>query len=529
MKVLFYSLVILIAVSSCSQIKDQTTEEQTKAFINPGFEGIDIPFENYTVEAEKGDTIYYKSGSILVFPPNSFIDKEGNVVEGDVKVTYREFNDPTDFFISGIPMNYDSAGAGYTFESAGMCEVNAYQNGDAVYVNPQNKPEVHLAGNESNPDFNLYYLDTVEQRWIYKGKDEITDLEDESYNDQEKPLPSPPVKPIKASGKQPVISITVIPGSLEELQAYNNLKFEIDKSETNFDPTHTEIEWQDIKLKESTVPGKYKITFINTEKTVSYMVRPVFEGKDYDEALKIFKKKNQEYKRLAAKRKENEAKIKAENERIAKMNILIEERNKELERQRLEQERLAEERRKEREEKKRIEKEKREERARKQKEEREKQIEEKRRKDNARIFNEGGIEMYSTVVRSFTIDGFGVWNSDYPAQLQNRGAIILAAKFVDKKNNPLDFKMVQVVYKGFNGINAHHNPSPDHTFEQLYVIPGAENIIWAVKNKRLYYLSSEKFNTLDITSETKEFTFKMNSSSKEITSMEEIKAMLDNL
>lgn len=51
-----------------------------------------------------------------------------------VKITYREFADPIDFFVSGIPMEYDSAGRKYNFESSGMCEINAYKDDIAVLL-----------------------------------------------------------------------------------------------------------------------------------------------------------------------------------------------------------------------------------------------------------------------------------------------------------------------------------------------------------------------------------------------------------
>ena len=38
---------------------------------------------------------------------------------------YREYLDQKDVFLSGIPMNYDSADVRYNFESGGMFEMNA--------------------------------------------------------------------------------------------------------------------------------------------------------------------------------------------------------------------------------------------------------------------------------------------------------------------------------------------------------------------------------------------------------------------
>ena len=73
------------------------------SFINPPIKGLNVPKESFTVNAKLGDTLFDKSGSILIFPKNSFVDASGNIIKGDVKVEYREFSDPFDFFVSGIP------------------------------------------------------------------------------------------------------------------------------------------------------------------------------------------------------------------------------------------------------------------------------------------------------------------------------------------------------------------------------------------------------------------------------------------
>jgi hypothetical protein len=133
--------VLLIAICICAGVgciqenkKEIKVVAEPERFIKPPIKGADVPFKEWTVDAAKGDTVYYPTGSIILFPPNSFVDKNGNVITGNVEVKYREFTKPIDFFLSGIPMNYDSAGVQYTFESAGMCEILAYKDGAPVFV-----------------------------------------------------------------------------------------------------------------------------------------------------------------------------------------------------------------------------------------------------------------------------------------------------------------------------------------------------------------------------------------------------------
>ncbi|MCB0635176.1 MAG: hypothetical protein KDC54_01085, partial [Lewinella sp.] len=70
--------------------------------------------------AHSGGVIDFPSGSRLVVPASAFMDDRGRLISGDVKVHYRELYDYIDFFVSGIPLAYDSAGLYRYLESAGM-------------------------------------------------------------------------------------------------------------------------------------------------------------------------------------------------------------------------------------------------------------------------------------------------------------------------------------------------------------------------------------------------------------------------
>ena len=53
-------------------------------FINPPIKGLNVPKESFTVNAQLGDTLFYQSGLILIFPENAFVDASGNIIKGDV-------------------------------------------------------------------------------------------------------------------------------------------------------------------------------------------------------------------------------------------------------------------------------------------------------------------------------------------------------------------------------------------------------------------------------------------------------------
>jgi Leucine-rich repeat (LRR) protein len=139
-----------------------------KKAIAPPIENINIVNETYKVDPSVAQTIKYGKTDIDI-PSNAFLDKNGNVVTGEIDVEYREFNDPLEVMLSGIPMSYDSAGGAFNFQSAGMVEFNASQNGEKLYANPKSKVVVNLASAQADNDYNLYFFNEKSGRWEYNG------------------------------------------------------------------------------------------------------------------------------------------------------------------------------------------------------------------------------------------------------------------------------------------------------------------------------------------------------------------------
>jgi hypothetical protein len=127
-----------------AEVKDSTKQElvsykEDAPCIVPPIKDKGVKYDSYTINANKNETITHSTGSKITIPKGSMVDKNGNAVNGEVEIRYREFHDQVDILLSGIPMTYDSLNTTYTFESAGMVQIFGYQNGEEVFVNP-NKP-----------------------------------------------------------------------------------------------------------------------------------------------------------------------------------------------------------------------------------------------------------------------------------------------------------------------------------------------------------------------------------------------------
>lgn len=140
-----YSLILIASlffIFSCSK----TTQQSTSFFqeIDPPIENA-IHAETYTVNAQTGGEITTAKGSTITFPPQCFVDQEGNTVEGDVNITFNEYHSASEIILSGIPMHIQTeTGEIQQFESAGMFDINGEANGKAVAVAPGKDINVSL-------------------------------------------------------------------------------------------------------------------------------------------------------------------------------------------------------------------------------------------------------------------------------------------------------------------------------------------------------------------------------------------------
>lgn len=470
---IIFIVILMIAKCNC-----RTETKLAVRFVNPPVPAADIPFTDYTVDAAKGDTIVYPSGSVLLFPKDAFVDKNGKVIQGKVDIKYREFNNPADQFLSGIPMGYDSAGVHYTFESAGMCDIQAFKDGQPVFVNKNSKPIINIASQNKDIAQNLYYLDTATGQWINRGKSEILEVGKKEITIVS-PTPAEsnltkPVKPSLLDESSPIIKVLIDTNSFEELKAYHHLQFQLDKTETRFDPEASNTSWTDIKLKKGDKYGMYIIKFTSTYgdklKTVEYKVRPVLSEKDYAKALLLYDKQMSVYEkniqaRLASNKANRDAYIKdsirnayidKENVKTAQLNKIIEAKNSEIEAKN----KIVE-------------------------------------AQNSQINNEN---MSRRVLRNFQIDGFGIWNCDKP--LPPETYIAVNSLFVNTEGMNIEIYSANLIEKTFNGVY--------RIFGGKVEIPkNDETMIVGVSNGRFAYITYDEFKNLKITPETKTQIFPM--------------------
>jgi hypothetical protein len=139
----------------------------TYNFINPPIAGIDVLRQNYAVNTDIDNVVFSPSGSKIFIPANAFIDQSGNPVKGDVILKYREFRDPVDILVSGIPMKYKTDSVINDFESAGMFEITACIGQQPLKLAPDKQIKMNFATTSPDSTYNFYAYNDSIGNWEY--------------------------------------------------------------------------------------------------------------------------------------------------------------------------------------------------------------------------------------------------------------------------------------------------------------------------------------------------------------------------
>jgi hypothetical protein len=457
-------------------------ENEVKKIISP-IKGLDVAFTTHTLNAKNGGLILLASGTKIIVPKNCFQDVIGKSIESEIEIKCREFRDAVDFFVAGIPMTYDSAGVRYQFESAGMIELQGLQDGHKIEIAKNKSITVEFASNYNGTDYNFYKFDTVKNDWSCLGKDKIktpnknsTLNSEEDYNiklevDRKKydaietkkqyletekdnaiskisKVTIEPTKPRKAIKEHYSFDIDFDQKDFPELAFYKGTLFEIGEENTNFSPELYKITWEDLLLKQGTKKNEnYILTLKKGLKKYDFVVYPVYAEKDYDKALKSYSAKFEEYNTLLEKRKVEEKRI--EEEYKAKVAELKRQQDELQAKWRLEQEKQ---------------------------------------------FQEGNTTQ--KVIRMFTVNSFGIYNSDACRQIP--GGIAFPATLTNEKGIELYTSQVYLVDKSKNALfSLGKNPMLNFTFN-----PSNTNMLWTCENGRLYWLKPSEFEKLKSSNST---------------------------
>lgn len=470
--------------------ENNTAWAPTKRKVAPPLAGVNVPFQQYKVSSKRGGQIKHPTGTKITFQPNCFVDKNGVAVTGNVDVQYREMHDAVDFFLAGIPMEYDSAGATYVLESAGMIEVAAFVNGQVVYLDKNKPMEVQMASQQGGTGYNLYQFDTAAGNWTNLGKDKVSAMPVEKKDSVPQVFamnppqrfcnyvggvpqePTEPMKPVKADAGKNRFIVDFNKTEFPEMANYENVIFEVDESKEKFDAANYSVTWDMISLGRGEEESKYNLTLKKGQKQVKLDVYPVLDGKDYDLALAQYNEQKSLYdKQKAEFLAWKEAKPNMNNPALVQ-NAVVQNGGG------------------------------------------------VQRDGNSWVYTSGGGKdnsMALDVMRTFSLNNFGIYNMDVASALP-QGSVLEMSMYGPDGQLFKDFTTVNHVDRNMNTVMTYHNENPMSAF---HVNTRSSNLMWGVKDGELYYADNEAFSGLPLSGKV---VLTLKKVGKKLNSAEEMRA-----
>ena len=302
----------------------------SQPLINPPLDDIKPTFASAKINANEGGIYEYNNGSKLIVPAAAFRNTDGKLVEGEVEIEYREMHDYVDFFLSGIPMTYDSAGTKYVLESAGMVEIIAKQNGQPVKMQPGKEIKVELISYINmprlnvNPKYNIYKLNASTRSWEYRNVDNIQiieDLDNEGFENEELNgfktnyqnslskittaedleikqleatigMPIKPTRPFRANTNEFSFDLDISDNASPVVknlgEKYQNIIWHISPNSPEINTNAFNVVWESMDLKPLDDGQDFELTLINGTHQERVIVTPALSGNEFTQAMSVY-------------------------------------------------------------------------------------------------------------------------------------------------------------------------------------------------------------------------------------------------
>jgi hypothetical protein len=127
--------------------------------INQPIPGIKINDTTFSFNPSQKANFTYESGTKLTVDRNSFLTQNGSPYTGIVTLFYREFRNPVEIMLSGIPMTNKVNGETQLFKSGGMYELNAFDaENKPLTLNSDTAIKINFALTDTSQSFQFFSL-----------------------------------------------------------------------------------------------------------------------------------------------------------------------------------------------------------------------------------------------------------------------------------------------------------------------------------------------------------------------------------
>lgn len=291
------------------------------AQVAPPIPGQEVAFTSFTIETSSEQVIELDNGTQITIPANSLLDGQGNPITGKATLQYREFHDVVDVLFSGIPMGVMNGEKKEIFQTAGMMEIHAEQDGQSLSVDPNKPISVEMASyrfaegsQQTTPEgYGQYFFNEEKGQWeTLKAQDQPQPnprLAQATEADSSSPMPAAPKKPRKATKPNETFNFAVDYSKFPELADYKDISWEyasIAEAGTvnpNTDSWVFTEAWKTASIESR--KGSKEIFYIKLNrpgKEAKMIVRPVVSNESYAAAMQIYQRQQAQYKALRKQR-----------------------------------------------------------------------------------------------------------------------------------------------------------------------------------------------------------------------------------
>jgi len=289
-------LAFVFACTTGNDAKDDSSENsdstKTSQIIEenntPAFENLNVEYAQYQYSSAKAKKYEIGNGSEFTIPENAFVDENGNPVNGNVEIQYRELKSAAEIILSGVDMKYEKDGKQYDFQTAGMFDMRAYSNGKPVFLAKDKEIEVIFASNVEG-DYGFYYYNEDDKNWVETdyGRVEVIEQSEPPITGISFNMP----KPVKLDpANDLVIEVKANYNSFPLLKQYKGVvwKYTGNQPKEEVSANLSKI-WSGSDLKEIDAKNnKYLLTMTSGKKSYDFEVSPVFSPKHYAKALEQY-------------------------------------------------------------------------------------------------------------------------------------------------------------------------------------------------------------------------------------------------
>jgi len=260
-----------------------------------------IPYEIYKINASNDEVITTKSGTTFLIKKNSLVDSNNNIIEGEVEIHYREFRNPVDIFLSGIPMTYETDGIEYPFESAGMLDIKGFKDSKPIQIGKNKTIDFLFNSTTEDNGFDFFTLNKETGVWTKDNqKIPVANYQQAANKKQDNINIEKPISPTKQNKKKYSLNLDIDKSNFPELAYYEGTIFEVNETNKKFDPIIYKVQWQDAELSNSKIKNNYTLKLTREDSSIYLTVYPVIKDKYYQQAIDKYHTEISSYKKHLA-------------------------------------------------------------------------------------------------------------------------------------------------------------------------------------------------------------------------------------